>query len=35
MLFIRNAVKYLVDVKDEATLDMVWQEMHLITSKLT
>ena len=35
MLFIRNAIKFLVDVKDEATLDMVWQEMHLITSKLT
>ena len=35
MLFIRNAIKFLVEAKDEATLDMVWQEMHLITSKLT
>jgi hypothetical protein len=36
MLFIRNALKYLIEEnKDESALDMVWQEMHIITSKLT
>jgi hypothetical protein len=36
MLFIRNAIKYLQESKDqEGVLDMVWQELHLITSKLT
>ena len=39
MLFIRNALKFLIqnysEEVNQASLDHLWQDMHIITSKMT